>query len=39
MKTHLSIDLGAGSGRVIAARHDGAKLAMEVVSRFDNTPV
>lgn len=39
MKTHLAIDLGAGSGRVIAARHDGAKLAMEVVSRFDNTPV
>ena len=39
MKTHLSIDLGAGSGRVIAARHDGAKLSMEVVSRFDNTPV
>ena len=39
MKTHLSIDLGAGSGRVIAARHDGAKLTMEVVSRVDNTPV
>ena len=39
MKTYLSIDLGAGSGRVIAARHDGSTLAMEVVSRFDNTPV
>ena len=39
MKTHLAIDLGAGSGRVIAARHDGATLTMDVVSRFDNTPV
>ena len=39
MKTCLSIDLGAGSGRVIAARHDGSTLTMEVVNRFDNTPV
>ena len=39
MKTCLSIDLGASSGRVIAARFDGVKLAMEVVKRFDNTPV
>ena len=39
MKTLLSVDLGAGSGRVIAARYDGSKIALEVVSRFDNTPV
>ena len=39
MKTFLSVDLGAGSGRVIAARFDGGKLAMETVSRFDNSPV
>lgn len=38
MKTYLSVDLGAGSGRVIAARYDGKTLAMEVVNRFDNTP-
>ena len=39
MKTYLSVDLGAGSGRVIAARFDGARLSMETVSRFDNAPV
>ena len=39
MKTLLSVDLGAGSGRVIAARCDGSKITLEVVSRFDNTPV
>ena len=39
MKTLLSVDLGAGSGRVIAALYDGSKLSLEVVSRFDNTPV
>ena len=37
-KTFLAADLGAGSGRVIAARHDGSTLTMEVVNRFDNTP-
>lgn len=39
MKTHLSVDLGAGSGRVIAAVSDGASLRMEVVNRFSNDPV
>ncbi len=39
MKTYLSVDLGAGSGRVIAARYDGATISMETVNRFDNTPV
>ncbi|MCL1909609.1 MAG: rhamnulokinase [Kiritimatiellaeota bacterium] len=39
MKTFLSIDLGAGSGRVIAMRYDGAKLISETVNRFDNSPV
>ena len=39
MKTCLAVDLGAGSGRVIAARHDGSKISLEVVCRFDNTPV
>lgn len=39
MKTFLSVDLGAGSGRVIAARFDGKTIAMETVNRFDNTPV
>jgi len=39
MKTILSVDLGAGSGRVIAMRYDGARLSAETVHRFDNTPV
>lgn len=39
MSTHLAIDLGAGSGRVIAAVFDGAKISMETVNRFDNVPV
>ena len=39
MKTFLSVDLGAGSGRVIALRYDGAKLSAETVNRFDNSPV
>lgn len=39
MKTYLAVDLGAGSGRVMAARYDGQTLQLETVSRFDNTPV
>ena len=38
-KTFLSVDLGAGSGRVIAAVYDGSKIEMETVSRFENVPV
>lgn len=39
MKTILSVDLGAGSGRVMAALYDGSAIRLETVSRFDNTPV
>jgi len=39
MKTFLSVDLGAGSGRVIAARFNGKTIVMETVNRFENTPV
>lgn len=35
----LAIDLGASSGRVIAGRFDGERLAMEEVHRFPNDPV
>ena len=34
-----AVDLGAESGRVILARFDGEKLALEVVHRFINRPV
>lgn len=35
-KTFIAVDLGAGSGRVIAARTDFKTLELEDVHRFDN---
>lgn len=35
-KTFIAVDLGAGSGRVIAAHTDFKKLELEDVHRFDN---
>ena len=32
----LAIDLGAGSGRVIAAKTDFSKISIEEIHRFDN---
>ena len=37
--THLAIDLGAGSGRVMAGHFDGKKLRIEEVNRFANEGV
>ena len=34
--TYLAVDLGAGSGRVIAARSDGAGIELEDIHRFPN---
>ena len=36
MSVHLSIDLGAGSGRVIAGILESEKIRLEEVHRFDN---
>lgn len=36
---HLAVDLGASSGRVIAAGLDGGKIQLAEVWRFENTPV
>lgn len=36
---HLSIDLGAGSGRVMAGIFDGATLKLEEIHRFANTGI
>ncbi len=36
---HLAIDLGAGSGRVIAGIWDGHTIAMKELHRFANVPV
>jgi len=38
-KTVLAVDLGAESGRVIAAHFDGQTLRFEELHRFANTPV
>lgn len=37
--THLAIDLGAGSGRVMAGHFDGRKLRIEEINRFANEGV
>lgn len=39
MQVYLAIDLGAGSGRVVAGKYDGAKLELEEVHRFSNNGV
>ncbi|MGE9297380.1 MAG: rhamnulokinase [Puniceicoccales bacterium] len=38
-KVYLAIDLGAGSGRVIAGIYDGSQITLEEVNRFPNNPV
>ena len=37
--THLAIDLGAGSGRVMAGHFDGSKLRIEEIHRFTSEGV
>ncbi len=39
MQVYLAIDLGAGSGRVVAGKYDGATLELEEVHRFSNAGV
>ncbi len=36
MKVHLAIDLGAGSGRVLAGIHENGHLTLEELHRFEN---
>ncbi len=38
-KIYLAVDLGAGSGRVLAGEYDGKRIELHEVIRFDNTPV
>ncbi len=38
-KTVLAVDIGAESGRVIAAHFDGSRLRLEEINRFPNVPV
>ena len=37
-RVYLAIDLGASSGRVLAGKFDGSRLALEEVHRFHNGP-
>jgi len=39
MKVYLAIDLGAGSGRLVAGEHDGATLKLDEIHRFTNDGV
>lgn len=38
-KIYLAVDLGAGSGRVLAGEFDGTRIELHELNRFDNTPV
>jgi len=38
-KICLAVDLGAGSGRVVAGIYDGGRLALHELNRFPNDPV
>lgn len=38
-KVYLAVDIGASSGRVMAGKFDGERLAVEEVYRFENGPV
>ncbi len=38
-KVYLAVDLGAGSGRIMAAVFDGSKIVLEEVSRWASNPV
>ncbi len=38
-RSYLAVDLGAESGRVIAGRFDGQRIAIEELHRFPNGPV
>ncbi|MGC6424484.1 MAG: rhamnulokinase [Lentimonas sp.] len=38
-KVYLAVDLGAGSGRVLAGEFDGTRIELHELNRFDNIPV
>jgi len=38
-QTYLAVDLGGGSGRVMAGRFDGSRISLEQHHRFANGPV
>lgn len=38
-RIYLAVDLGAGSGRVLAGEFDGQRIELRELNRFENTPV
>ncbi|CAI8315311.1 MAG: Rhamnulokinase [Opitutia bacterium UBA7350] len=38
-KVYLAVDLGAGSGRVLAGEFDGRRIELHEINRFENVPV
>lgn len=38
-KTYLAVDLGGGSGRVLAGEFDGQRIELHELNRFANTPL
>lgn len=38
-KIYLAVDLGAGSGRVLAGEFDGKRIELHELNRFENKPV
>lgn len=38
-KVYLAVDLGAGSGRVLAGEFDGHRIDLKEMNRFENTPI
>ncbi len=38
-KVYLAVDLGAGSGRVLAGEFDGKRIKLQELNRFENTPI
>ena len=38
-QVYLAVDLGAGSGRVLAGEFDGKRIDIHELTRFENTPV
>ena len=38
-KVYLAVDLGAGSGRVLAGEYDGNRIELHELNRFENSPV
>ncbi|MGB6220261.1 rhamnulokinase [Haloferula sp.] len=38
-RVYLAVDLGAGSGRVLAGEFDGERIELHELNRFENTPL